>query len=314
MRNHLVYAIVVTYNGSQYIKKCIDSLVSSTINIKIVVVDNNSTDSTIEIINNNFNDIKMVELKTNIGFGKANNIGIKYAFENGADHFLLLNQDAYLQNGTVEELKNVQNSDKNLFLISPIHLNGEGNSIDLKFSRHLGLSKEFNRKFYFDTLLKKSLAEFYTISHANAAIWLLSRKCINEIGLFNPIFDHYGEDFEYLDRISYKGYNIALATKAIAYHDREQSNERNYKDIDSTTLYLKSQMIYKISRKSNSSFLNILSAISIPLFFSKSKYPIGIVVKLRLILYILLNYLRLKRYCDNALNHEKAFFDETISI
>ena len=152
------------------------------------------------------------------------------------------------------------------FFDFPIHLNGEGNSIDLKFSRHLGLSKEFNRKFYFDTLLKKSLAEFYTISHANAAIWLLSRKCINEIGLFNPIFDHYGEDFEYLDRISYKGYNIALATKAIAYHDREQSNERNYKDIDSTTLYLKSQMIYKISRKSNSSFLNILSAISIPLF------------------------------------------------
>ena len=70
----------------------------------IIVVDNNSTDDTVLILKDKYPDITLLALKKNLGFGRGNNIGIRNAYKYGAEHVLLLNQDAYVNSKTVDKI------------------------------------------------------------------------------------------------------------------------------------------------------------------------------------------------------------------
>ena len=74
-----LYVIIVTYNAMKWIDRCLSSVITSTIKSKIVVIDNNSTDNSVEYIKENFNEVIILPNNKNLGFGKANNLGIKYA-------------------------------------------------------------------------------------------------------------------------------------------------------------------------------------------------------------------------------------------
>src|SRR5210317_1231583 len=102
-----VYAIVVTYQGLKWYKKCFDSLQDSTIPVKIIAVDNGSGDGSVDFINNNFKGIQLISQGSNQGFGKANNRGIKEALKQNADYVFLLNQDAWVEPPTIEKLISV---------------------------------------------------------------------------------------------------------------------------------------------------------------------------------------------------------------
>ena len=69
-----VYAVIVTFNGIKWIDKCFLSLLNSSISIKIIVIDNGSSDMTSEYIKSNFPTIELIETGKNLGFGQANNI------------------------------------------------------------------------------------------------------------------------------------------------------------------------------------------------------------------------------------------------
>ena len=100
----IVYSVIVTHNGAKWIKKCIDSLLSSELATTIILIDNNSSDKTVEFVSKNFPSVVVLENKLNLGFGKANNLGISYALKKEADFVLLLNQDAYINNQTLKDL------------------------------------------------------------------------------------------------------------------------------------------------------------------------------------------------------------------
>ena len=91
-----IFTVIVTYNAMQsnWIDKCLRSLQNSTIASTAIVVDNGSTDGTCEYVPNTFPDAVWLPQNKNLGFGQANNIGIRYALKNNADYILLLNQDA----------------------------------------------------------------------------------------------------------------------------------------------------------------------------------------------------------------------------
>ena len=73
-----VFAIIVTHNGERWIKDTIRSLLKSKYSCSIVVIDNGSSDKTLKILSL-FKKIKLIENHLNLGFGQANNIGIKYS-------------------------------------------------------------------------------------------------------------------------------------------------------------------------------------------------------------------------------------------
>jgi GT2 family glycosyltransferase len=215
-----VFSIVVTYNGLQWLKKCIGSLLGSTISLKLIVVDNFSTDGTLEYIRKHFPEVELIENKKNLGFGQANNIGIRKAYDVGADYVFLLNQDAWVEKDTIEKLVEVAEKNPEFGIVSPMHLNGRGDALDFRFSKWVG--PDFCPGFYSDLYFQRLKEKVYETSYVNAAAWLISRKCIETVGGFNPLFFVYGEDDNYLQRTHYHKLQVGVYPFAKILHDREE--------------------------------------------------------------------------------------------
>ena len=224
-----VSIIVVTYNGLQWIEKCLQSILPS---YDVIVVDNNSTDGTLSIIEEKFSKVKVLAQKVNLGFGQANNIGISYAINKGADYVFLLNQDAYLKKNTISKLVELSGINKEYGVLSPIHLNGAGTKLDLNFSCYIQNNKELQ----YDALKNHFTNQIYDVPFVNAAGWLIPKEIIEIVGGFDPIFFHYGEDDNFCQRVLFHGYKIGIAPEVYMMHDREY---RKPKINNSVAEYLK---------------------------------------------------------------------------
>ena len=218
MERH-VYCIIVTYNAMKWVDKCFTSLRDSSIKINPVVVDNLSTDGTVDYIKKHYPEVYIIENRYNKGFGQANNQGIEYAYKQGATHLFLLNQDAWVSNDGVEQMVKIQD-ENDLDVISPIHLNGSRDKYDYSFL-DAAVFDRHNQQ-YVNDLFFGNPANYYLVDKVNAAAWIISRKTIETIGGFDPLFFHYGEDINYCQRLKYFNKTIAFTPKATICHDREQ--------------------------------------------------------------------------------------------
>ena len=106
----------------------------------------------------------------------------------------------------------------------------------------------------------------YQVEFINAAIWLLSRQCVERVGLFNPVFSQYGEDREYADRVRLHGMRIGVVPNRYGFHMRTQ--EVNYFELSVGKFMQQEKAIirYRLSRHSPGLFFNILSALTRAIF------------------------------------------------
>lgn len=211
-----IYAIIVTYNAlhKRWIDRCLNSLQESTIEIEPIIIDNGSTDGTREYIPLHYPNAIWLPQNENLGFGKANNIGMRYAIDHHATHVLLLNQDAAISNDAIELMLKESDGES---LISPLHLNGDGSGFDHNFQKYSLPQKEIAK----DVLIKNSLSNIYITGEICAACWFMPVSIINRIGGFNPAFPQYGEDNNYYHRLAYHGIKTILVPKAKMFHDRQ---------------------------------------------------------------------------------------------
>jgi GT2 family glycosyltransferase len=254
MNSPIVYVVIVTYNPKQWIDKCFSSLRKSNIHIKTIVIDNGSTDGSQDIIQEKFPEIEFIDTKENLGFGKGNNIGIKRAYDAGADYIFLLNQDAWIENNTIEKLIEVASRNLEYGIISPIHLNGSGSTLDYNFSFYIatGISKSLFSDMYLNTYENK----IYSQKFVNAAAWLMTRKCIENVGGFSPSFFHYSEDDNYCQRVIYHGFKIGVVPMVKIYHDRDSTKKGLY--FTDFKLNFKREMIAELSNPHKMDVLKFL--------------------------------------------------------
>lgn len=198
----------------------IDTCLNSCRDYDIIVIDNASTDETVSFIEINYPKVILLKQSENLGFGKANNIGIRYALDQDADHVFLLNQDAYLVDNVLEELIVFQNNNPDYGILSPIHITSGRTKLDKRFSNFM--LKEKSGQFYSDFVLGNKLAPVYEVPFVNAAAWLLSKKCLETVGGFDPLFFHYGEDDNYCQRVLYHELKIGVLPQCYIIHDREK--------------------------------------------------------------------------------------------
>lgn len=233
-----VYVIVVTYNGNRWIEKCFDSLTNSSIPLKVLAIDNASSDNTPEKIKAGYPAVELIETGENLGFGKANNIGLLQAKKNNADYVFLLNQDAWIETDTIEKLINISQKKPEFGILSPMHMNGEGLALDISFSHYISPAACPN---LFSDIFTSNTNDIYEANFVNAAAWLLTRKCIDVVGGFDPIFPHYGEDVDYVNRCLFHGFKLGISPKTRICHDR------NYKPAATHETDINRLFVYNLS-------------------------------------------------------------------
>lgn len=217
MEQSKVYIIIVTYNAMKWVDRCLGSLRESNVPCVPVIVDNLSKDETVSYIREHYPEAHLIVNNENRGFGQANNQGIEWAYTQGATHFFLLNQDAWVNSDTIRNLIEVQDKYDHA-VVSPIHLNGSGDKMDLPFFSYVVMSQK-NIIFVSD-LVTGNMKQYYEVPFVNAAAWMLSRRCIEKIGGFDPIFFIYAEDTNYMFRLKYHHETLAVVPSAFIHHDR----------------------------------------------------------------------------------------------
>lgn len=206
-----VLVVIVTYNALKWVGKCLRSVEKSTHPADVVVIDNGSTDGTLPLIRTDFPGVRIVETGENLGFGAANNKGLRMALDEGYAFAYLLNQDAWLEKDTLEKLIAAHKPDWGV--LSPMQMNAHG-----------GRDKRFDKKC--GKLVDARLAGFHTdtlvveVPFVMAAHWLVSRRAIETVGGFSPAFKQYGEDDNWLHRLHWHKMMCGVVPAAQAVHDR----------------------------------------------------------------------------------------------
>ncbi len=221
MTNKNIFVIIVTYKGQLWYDRCFTSLRESEIPVHTVVIDNASNDGTVEYIRENYPEIHLIASETNLGFGQGNNKGMRYALDNGADYVFLLNQDAWIEPNTLKELVEIHKRNPQYGILSPMHLNADKTSIEKGLINYVADLK-ITDPAWINDLYFGTTKDIYNTNYVNAAAWLLPRKTLETIGGFDPIFFHYGEDDNYMQRVIYHGFKLGLCPQVKVVHDTER--------------------------------------------------------------------------------------------
>lgn len=251
-----VFVIIVTYNGARWIDKNITSLLGSAYPVHIIAVDNKSTDNSVALLQQ-YPEVDLILSETNLGFGKANNIGMKKAMEQGADYLFLLNQDAWVFQDTVGRLVARLEGETTVGILSPMHFSGDGETLDVSFETY------YSRRSVIPVM-----DDICFVPFVNAAAWMLPRHCVEKVGYFEPLFGHYGEDRNYADRVWYHKLLIGIDETCKIVHDRVIT--RNYnKDLTQSKYKILATLINPGHTIIKAYMLALREAVGLPKYFGR---------------------------------------------
>ena len=214
----LVSIVIPNWNGKKYLKDCLTSLQSQTHNnLEIIVVDNASKDDSVEYLQKNFPDTKIIQHSSNLGFGAANNTGISAA---QGEYIMMLNNDTRLEPNCIEELiRSIERNKKYGACASKILLENEDNLLDVAGIAVCldGLSIGRGRLESSDKFNDEEEVFF-----ASDCACLYKKEMLEDIGLTNEVYD--ADFFAYADetdmgwRAQLAGWKCIYNPKAVVYH------------------------------------------------------------------------------------------------
>src|SRR5262245_39842324 len=119
----LVYILIVNYNGRRWLEDCFKALLATEYgNFKVLFIDNDSADDSVEFVKTNFPEIEVIANPSNAGFYTANNIGISRALEARADYVVLLNGDTKVTKDWLTELITVGEQNPDIGVLGPVQM------------------------------------------------------------------------------------------------------------------------------------------------------------------------------------------------
>lgn len=252
-----VSIIIVNYNTIALLVEAIESIFkkSKGFNFEIIVVDNNSTDSSKQILFEKYgNSVIYVALPENVGFGRANNEGLRIA---KGRNILFLNPDIELQNNAIKILSDYLDEHSDVGVVGGNLFSEEGNPT-LSFSRILPsiwsefdefwLKGMFLRVLYGRNLTFNYLRRPLKVGYVCGADMMVPMKVLKEVGFFDPEFFMYFEETELSYRISHKRYKIMNIPDAKITHLEGKSfkikEEKIYQFIKGRFIYYKKTSNY----------------------------------------------------------------------
>lgn len=244
-----VAIILVNWNGKTDTLECLESLrqvkssreagsrsAGQKSKVKSIIVDNGSTDNSVEVIREKFPDVEVIETGKNLGFAGGNNVGIRRALEWGADYLWLLNNDTVIKSNALVALleafgdKSVGVAGSRIYFASGHEYHKErytkedrghvlwyaGGIIDWKnmYASHRGVDEVDRGQFD-----KTEETPFVT-----GCSMVVKREVFEKIGLFNEKLFAYLEDLDYCLRASQAGYKLFYVPQSIVWHKNAGSS------------------------------------------------------------------------------------------
>lgn len=233
----LLSVIIVNYNVKYFLEQCLRSVyeASADIDTEVWVVDNNSTDGSVQMVSEKFPDVNLIVNNDNPGFAKANNQAINRC---KGDYILLLNPDTLVQNDTFSTCLDFFKSHPDCGGLSVKMVNGEG--AFLKESKR-GFPSPATSFFKISGLIRifphsKRVGAYYlghldddTVNEVDVlpgAFLMISRDAIQKTGLLDESYFMYGEDIDFSWRIKLAGYkNYYLPETRILHYKGESTRK-----------------------------------------------------------------------------------------
>jgi len=220
-----VSVIIVSFNTKGLTLEAVDSVYenSSGVNFEVIVVDNNSSDGSVESLRDfakNYKNFLLIENKDNLGFAKANNQAAKKA---KGEYLFLLNSDTKVLPNAIKSLLGFADKTPDAGVVGPQLLNGDGTiqSSCVNFPTVRNAIKEYflGKKGLFDKYVPKGKNPVIIDALVGAA-FLITPTALKKVGLLDERYFFYFEDIDYCRKVKKAGLKVYYypKVKIIHYH------------------------------------------------------------------------------------------------
>lgn len=217
--------IIPNYNGIEFLQECLESLEGQKCSLEIIIVDNGSSDGSVDYIKKKYGSLTLVENQENMGFSKAVNQGIN---KSSSPYIFLMNNDVVLEKDCLPSILECISRDENIFAVASKMIQyhdrdklddaGDEYTI-LGYTKKAGEGKSPS--------LYSSVREIFSAS-AGAAIY--RRSILDEIGCFDENFFAYMEDVDISYRAKIHGYKCIYCPDAVVYHYGSATSGSRYNE------------------------------------------------------------------------------------
>lgn len=228
--------VIVSWNTRKLVLKCLESLERSRVRVpmEIILVDNASADATSEAVRQHFPHVRLVQNTENLGFAKANNIGIRLS---SGEYVCLLNSDVVVPEGCLDKMLDYLEDHSDIGMLGPRMILPDG-SVGQSCERFPTVWNWFCRAVALDRLFKgaKIFGDFTMASFKYDKIqdvevltgwfWMVRRLAMTQVGLLEEQFFMYGEDIDWPKRFHNLGWRVVFYPEAAAVHHCAASSSR----------------------------------------------------------------------------------------
>lgn len=231
-----VSIIIVNYNTCELLRNCLCSIYEHTQNIEfeIIVVDNNSQDGSQKMLNNEFQQVKLINSQENLGFGRANNLGIQHA---KGKYLFFLNSDTLLLNNAIKIFHDYcLSSNERIGALGAILKSNNGKNIH-SYGNFITMKNELKELIskYLRFLKDKEIHHPDNVINAKGVDYItgadlfVPRNVYEELGGFDPRFFMYCEEVDWQYRMEESGFKRIIISGPEIVHleggsDASQSN------------------------------------------------------------------------------------------
>ena len=222
--------IIVSFNARLDLERCLESLHAAPPSAahEIIVVDNRSTDGSAESVRR-WTDVRLLETGSNLGFARANNIGIRAS---AGANLLLLNSDTTVPPHAIDRLLNELRRHPDVAVVGPRLVDAAGRA-ELSFGRMIGPFNELRQKILvrgqlrrqpiISTLVERLTRRLHSPDWVSGACLLVRRIDAESVGLFDERYFLYTEDVDFCAAIRAGGRRILFTPDIEVVHARGRS-------------------------------------------------------------------------------------------